>query len=268
MSKFTEERDGRGTQEWSEHTYNICVGCEHSCLYCYAKPRAAWTKAELREPGAWAKQQLNPNRSRLGAEVGPKGVVMFPTSHDITPNFLEQSLTTILNLLRNNKVLIVSKPHLSVIKVLCKELKHAKDDIMFRFTICSLNQDLCSFWEPGAPRITERLQCLRYAFDRGWATSISAEPMLDDLEGTLALVDRVDPMVSDTIWLGKMGPIQWQYNAHVPGFVEAGKRIKVLQTDENILKLVSALAGRKKIRWKDSIKAVLVAQEELTRSAA
>lgn len=257
MSKFTEERDGRGTLEWSDRSYNICVGCEHACLYCYAKSQAAWTKAGLRKPGAWAKQELNPNRPRLGSEIGPVGVVMFPTSHDITPNFLNESLTTILNLLRNNKVLIVSKPHLSVIKVLCKELKHAKNDVMFRFTIGSLNQDLCSFWEPGAPRITERLQCLRYAFDQGYATSVSAEPMLDDLEGTLALVDRVDPWTSDTIWLGKMGPIQWEYNSHVPGFVAAGNRIKSLQTDENILKLVSALAGRKKIRWKDSIKKVL-----------
>jgi hypothetical protein len=81
--------------------------------------------------------------------------------------------------------------------------------------------------------------------------------MLDDLTGTIKLVDRVSPWVTDTIWLGKMGKIPWKHNAHVPSFVAAGERIKALQTDQEILKLVDALAGRKQVRWKDSIQKVL-----------
>ena len=257
MSKFTDERDGRGTKEWSDISYNICIGCAHECRYCYAHSQACWTKAQMRISGEWAKQKLNPNRARLGAEIGPVGVVMFPTSHDITPEFLGQSLETIRNLLRHNKVLIVSKPHLSVIRVLCKELADRRADILFRFTIGSLNKALCAYWEPGAPTPQERLKCLQHAFNQGFATSVSAEPMLDDLAGTIKLVDRVSPWVTDTIWLGKMGKIPWRHNSHVPGFVAAGKRIKALQTDQEILKLVDALAGRKQVRWKDSIQKVL-----------
>jgi len=66
-------------------------------------------KAHLRDPAGWAKQALNPNRGRLGAEIGKRGVVMFPTSHGITPTFLPQSLQTIRNLIaRDNRVLVVS----------------------------------------------------------------------------------------------------------------------------------------------------------------
>jgi DNA repair photolyase len=257
MSKFTEERDGHGTKEWSDRSYNICLGCEHACLYCYAKTQACWTKARLRKPGEWAKQTLNPRQARLGAEIGREGVIMFPTSHDITPSFLQESLTTIKNLLRHNKVLIVSKPHLSVIRILCRELKDRKADILFRFTIGSLDEALCSYWEPGAPTPRERISCLKYAFNRGFATSVSAEPMLDDCTGTIKLVDRVSPWVTDSIWLGTMSRIPWKHNAHVPNFVSAGQRIKSLQTDEQIMRLVQALKGRKQVRWKDSIKKVL-----------
>jgi hypothetical protein len=128
---------------------------------------------------------------------------------------------------------------------------------MFRFTIGSLDEALCRYWELGAPTPRERIACLRHAFNRRFATSVSAEPMLDDLAGTIKLVDRVSPWVTDTVWCGKMGRIPWKHNAHIPGFVAAGERIKALQTDEQILKLVQALKDHRKVRWKDSIKDVL-----------
>jgi hypothetical protein len=90
---------------------------------------------------------------------------MFPTSHDITPRFLRQSLPTITNLLRHNQVLIVSKPHLAVVRALCKELAGQKDKILFRFTIGSLKKSTCAFWEPGAPPPRERISALQHAFN-------------------------------------------------------------------------------------------------------
>ena len=85
---FEDERTGTGTKEWSNFSYNICKGCEHGCLYCYAKAQACRFDKPMRIPGQWNRQKLNPTRRALGAEVGAKGVVMFPTSHDITPRFL------------------------------------------------------------------------------------------------------------------------------------------------------------------------------------
>ena len=139
---FDDNRDGKGTKEWSDFSYNICLGCEHECLYCYAKAMRCRFNKAMRVPGAWKKQRMSPNKKALGAEVGAKGVVMFPTTHDITPRFLRRSVKTIKNLLANNQVLIVSKPHLSVVRVLCKELTDHKDDILFRFTIGALSEPL------------------------------------------------------------------------------------------------------------------------------
>ena len=256
-STFGDNRNGKGTKEWSDFSYNICIGCEHGCLYCYAKTQACRFDDQLRLPGKWREQKLNPTRKALGAEVGAKGVVMFPTSHDITPSFLDHSLTAIRNLLTKNQVLIVSKPHLSVIQTLCQELADCKDDILFRFTIGSLNEAICAFWEPGAPLPAERVSALKHAFECGFATSVSVEPMLDDRAGTCALVAEVEPYVTDTIWVGKMQRIPRKQNAHVDGFMTAAARIKSQQTDAEVLQLVKALEDNPKVRWKDSIKAVL-----------
>jgi DNA repair photolyase len=258
MKTFSDNREGQnGTKEWSDGSYNICIGCEHGCLYCYAKAMACRFHKTMREPGVWEAQRLNPNQARLGAEVGKKGVVMFPTSHDITPTFLPEALTTIKNLLARNKVLVVTKPHLPVVKALCCEFAQHKADIQFRFTIGALSQSLCAFWEPGAPTPRKRIQALQYAFAAGFQTSVSIEPMLDSVAQTYKLVKTVAPFVTDTIWLGKMNRCPQKTNSHVPGFQAALDRIAAQQTDAEILRLVALLQAHPKVRWKDSIKDVI-----------
>jgi DNA repair photolyase len=253
---FTTARNGKGTREWADRSCNICIGCEHGCLYCYAKAQRCRFDAPLRAPGNWQKQRLNPNIQRFG-ELRPVGVVMFPTSHDLTPQFLPEALATIKNLLQNNEVLVVTKPHLSVVKALCKELGAHRHRILFRFTIGSLDQDLCAFWEPGAPSPGERIAALEHAQAKGYSTSISIEPMLDSVDHTCELVARVTPFVTDTIWIGKMQRVPQKLNAHIPDFSAAREKIRQRQTNAEIQRLVFKLANHSKVRWKDSIQAVL-----------
>jgi DNA repair photolyase len=256
-SRFTNDRDGKGTKEWSDKSYNICRGCEHACLYCYAKAQRCRFDPVLRKPGEWDKQGLNKNYKTLGSELGAVGVVMFPTSHDITPNFVGESLQTIRNLLVNNDVLVVTKPHLAVVKELCKGLADYKTKLLFRFTIGSLKPAQCAFWEPGAPSPLERIKALQHAFAKGFQTSVSIEPMLDDRAGIVELVSVVEPFVTDTIWVGKMQRVPQKYNAHILNFATELAKVKARQTDGEILELVRALTDRSKVRWKDSIKAVI-----------
>lgn len=254
---FAESRNGTGTKEWSDASYNICRGCEHQCRYCYAWTDISRFNKGFRDAEDWAKQKLRTNTA-LGADAGNRGVVMFPTSHDITPAFLPQSLETIKNLIANgNEVLVVTKPHRDVIAALCDGLREHEDRILFRFTIGSLAEATCAFWEPGASPPTERLAALRHAFEAGFQTSVSVEPMLEDLDGTRAVVEAVEPFVTDTIWLGKMNRMPRKRNAHVPGFGEAAEKIDAHRKDNRILALVDAFAGHPKIRWKDSVKKVL-----------
>jgi DNA repair photolyase len=120
-----------------------------------------------------------------------------------------------------------------------------------------LKPEQCAFWEPGAPTPQERIEALRHAFEHQFQTSVSIEPMLDDRAGICDLVSVVEPFVTDTIWIGKMQRIPQKNNSHVPNFAAELARIRTWQQDGEILELVSALTGRSKVRWKDSVKAVL-----------
>ena len=92
-TSFNKTRMGNGTREWSDSSCNICIGCAHGCLYCYARSFRARFDDDVRAPGNWEHQRLRPG-SKLGANMKNAGVVMFPTAHDITPEFLPEAITT------------------------------------------------------------------------------------------------------------------------------------------------------------------------------
>jgi DNA repair photolyase len=186
------------------------------------------------------------------------GVVMFPTTHDLTPEILPAALTVLRNLLdAGNDVLVVSKPHLAVVKTLCRECAGHKPQIQFRFTIGSSSVATCQLLEPGAPPPEERIAALRHAFDAVYRTSVSMEPMLGDNTEMCALVERVAPYVTDTIWLGKLNGAIPKFAQALPGVKKSLARIRQGQSDEQILNLHAALRKNKKVRWKDSVKKVL-----------
>ncbi|MFO1515072.1 MAG: hypothetical protein U1F83_19560 [Verrucomicrobiota bacterium] len=256
---FNLARKGKGVEEWSDRSYNICKGCEHGCLYCYARAQRNRFDPTVRQPGQWERQHLKEN-SKLGKSICSDKVVMFPSTHDITPHFVNEAVTTVRNLIAGgNHVLIVSKPHLSVVRTLCRQLGAHKTPIMFRFTIGSLDESLCAFWEPGAPAPAERVEALKHAFENGFRTSVSIEPMLGSVDTTIQLVQHLESYVADTIWIGRMQRVPRKLNAHVEGFAAACKLMRSQQTDAEVLRLVRRLQNHGKVRWKDSIKAVMAA---------
>jgi DNA repair photolyase len=241
-----------GFREWTGASYNIAYGCPHNCRYCVQRQLAV-RHGDLPSRDAWPNEQLKKVRPKIRKF---EGGVMFPSAHDITPPILIASITAIKDLLAlENKVLIVSKPHLNCIKPICNELRGSEDKVLFRFTIGTLDKKLAAFWEPGAPDPLERLACLQYAKSQGYQTSVSMEPMLAGVEETIRTFRRLLPFVTETIWVGKL-------NRKAVFGQELGVRIaswyiRELQSDHAILELVSRLSREPKVRWKDSIREVI-----------
>lgn len=245
-----------GTNEWAVKNYNIVSGCSHNCKYCYSKEMAIRFKRKT--PDTWEKEEL---LSQVGKIKMSKvnGQVMFPSSHDITPENISLSLQVITQILKaGNKVLIVSKPHLSCISMICDEFKDFKQDILFRFSIGSSNNTILKFWELNAPTFEERIESLKFAFNQGFKTSISCEPMLDNkIE---EVVEMTLPYVTDSIWIGKMNFLIRRLK--INGFtdkrsVTKAKQLLDWQKDEYILNLYDRYKGNPLIKWKESIKKVL-----------
>lgn len=244
-----------GTKEWSIASVNIILGCEHKCRYCYARANAVRRKL-CPNMHAWGEEYLRVRpaevRKRRRLEDGR---VMFPTTHDITPRFLDECVAVLNHiLLAGNTVLVVSKPHLSCIERLCREFRREQDRIVFRFSVGALSDSILAYWEPAAPGFEERFASLRYAHGEGFATSVSAEPLLD-MGRAAEMFAKLEPYVSDTFWFGKLNGISSRV---ICGTSQSEiERVVAGQAFEKINQLYTDLKGEPKVRWKESYKSVL-----------
>jgi DNA repair photolyase len=240
--------------EWAEVTENIQMGCAGRCIYCWAannanrfgkRPRAEWEREELTK------------RAEMKSYPARDGVIMFPSTHDITP-FNVEAYCRVANLMlsKGNHLLIVSKPRPVCIRMVCDQLKKYKDQVLFRFTIGSTTDIVLKFWEPGAPSIWDRLESLKIAKDLGYRTSVSAEPLLGGYGTAKKIIEAVEPLVTDTIWIGKLNKGALRVFPRTPETLLALEDLESSQVDEQVLFMVRDFTGPK-IRWKDSIKLVV-----------
>lgn len=210
-------------------------------------------------PTTWKDEEIRTKSLKIKYSL-KRGTVMFPSSHDITPKFLNETILILNNILAfGNSVLIVTKPHIECIKEICETFPKYKDQILFRFTIGSSSNTVLRFWEPGAPVFEERLKCLRYAFEHGYQTSVSCEPMLD--KQTDRLIDLLLPYISESIWVGKANYLIKRMRINGVNDKESIERAEKLyewqSNNDNILKLYRRYCDNPKIKWKESIKRIL-----------
>lgn len=245
-----------GTTEWAASNVNIIKGCSNDCKYCFSKEMAIRFKRKT--PENWKQEEVNLEAFNKNPRYRD-GYIMFPSTHDITPEHLDLAIDFLKRLLSvGNKVLIVSKPSYSCIKQICDTFTEYKDQILFRFTIGSSSSKTLRFWEPNAPDYYERKQALVYAFEAGYQTSISCEPMLDNKIDKV--IDDLSQYVTDAIWLGKMNfairrlRTNGQLNDETRA---AAEQLLKWQSDKNITALYNRYKDNPQIKWKESIKKVV-----------
>jgi DNA repair photolyase len=244
-----------GTREWAEKTANVQEGCQHDCRYCYAKEMAV--RFGRKRPDDWHNEVPRPD---LIAKVlrGRPCRVMFPSTHDIIPANLPVCVAAMDAMLdHGHSLLVVSKPHVDCIEAICGRYLDERTRILFRFTIGSASDEVLSFWEPGAPSFMERLDSLCLAAERGFQTSVSCEPMLDD--NVEEAVAQVLPFVTDAVWIGKANRLRARLliNGAGPEVVHAGEALVAMQNDARIRDLYLKYRDNPKIKWKESIKKVI-----------
>ena len=216
--------------------------------------------------GSWRLPQANIGKS--GSPYKKKnGRIMFPTSHDITPSNVDIAATFLRDLLDvGNEVLVVSKPHLACIKHLCDKLQDYREHLLFRFTIGSADSRLLNFWEPNAPPFEERLGALRWAYDHGFRTSVSSEPMLDIHIDKVIIA--VKPFVTDAVWLGRVNRLRSALAMNCPHdnrALEGANQLLEAQSDDWISGLYQRYQMDTLIKWKDSIKKVVGLQRPVVK---
>jgi DNA repair photolyase len=239
----------KGFRDWTDpkNNVNICTGCANDCRYCYAKSMAI--RFNRLKNGDWGKMvvrkaDVEKNRKRHS------GIVGFPSSHDIFPFNLDDYLTVLGKLLRaDNEVLIVSKPRKDCIKPICDACRFFKDKILFRFTIGAMDNAVLDFWEPHAPTYEERKACLKYAYDAGFRTSVSMEPMLDTVE-IEQLIARLRPYVNRDIWLGTMNHLNALKKDADDTLITEIAKVEAGQSLEMLTAIYQLFKNDDQIKWK------------------
>jgi len=243
---------GFGTKEWSTESGNVSIGCKHGCLYCYAMMGAVRRK-QVSGYYSW----INP-KDRKGTVRTHKtdGVVMIPTTHDITMDNYTQFMELVSSHLRKgNDVLIVSKPHSAIIEKVAREFCNFTDQLKFRFTITAKDENLLKYWEPFAPSLTDRLNAINRAHDFGFTVSISIEPLL---ENPVPLVDTLKRILrqDEEIWIGRMNHMNeveafWKDQA---GWDIHQWNFLCMASDPTYIRMYyNDLKDDPQIRWKESI---------------
>lgn len=239
-----------GTKEWADHNVNCIKGCYNNCRYCYAKIMAkrfgrvtekTWRIMKIRE------EQVGKTYRKL------PGRVMFPSSHDIFdfPKIEEACFTVLAKLLKSgNNVLVATKPRINVVRKIDLLFSGYKERLQFRFTITSNKNHVLSFWEPNAPRFEERMNSLKYAFEKKYKTSVSVEPFLD--YDPTELVELVTPFTTESIWIGRMNYIpqrvsSMKCNSHY-------KKVRKNYETTHLWEIYNELKERPLIRFKDSVR--------------
>jgi hypothetical protein len=159
-------------------------------------------------------KRMRVNEVATGKSVRRRtGLGMFPTAHDIVDledingKNVKDACLAVLQKHRDvgNKILVTTKPRLTVIKAIDKLFRKHKHLIDFRFTVGSNDNERLKFWEPNAPSFDERLKSLKYAHRKGYGTSISIEPFLDP--NPKPLIEVLRAYVTGEIWVGCMNYI-------------------------------------------------------------
>jgi len=252
-NKTTSRLKTFGTKEWVKKTVNCCTGCSHDCRYCFARSMAV--RFRQLSPEEWKNERVR--WKDVEKDYGHyDGMVMLPSSHDITPTNFDACFTVLKKLMEaGNRALVVSKPHLECIAKICDEMEQYKSQILFRFTIGACDNEILSFWEPNAPRYEERKAALKYAFEKGYETSVSTEPMLDS-DHIEDLVSELLPFVTDAMWIGTMNHLH-RIEINDEAVEMAIRKIQAGQTEERIKAIYERLKGNQKIKWKAEIKKIV-----------
>ena len=229
-----------GTKEWAEFNVNFSKGCSNNCKYCYAKRMASRFGWKV----CWEEME---NKEYMATKGFTKrnGVIMSPSSHDITDSNVELAIQVFQHILEvGNNLLIVSKPKETLITKICEAISPWKDQVLFRFTIGTLDDPVREYWEPGAPTVQERINSLKYAFTNGWETSVSIEPYLD--HNVIELIKKLEPFITDCLWVGPMNKI------HVPKelWTEKENQLYSVETRKKLQKEILEL-NSSKIKFKD-----------------
>jgi len=201
----------------SDYAVNAYVGCQHACIYCYAKfmkrftghreDWGAFVDVKVNAPELLAKEVLKKKVGRVWISGVCDAYQPMERKYRLTRKCLEV-------LVRSSWPIRVQTKSPLVLRDL-DILKQAKDAEV-GFTITTADERMRRIFEPGAPPIAKRVEALEQLHAAGIKTFVMIAPLLPGAEGLPALlkdsagqvlVDRLNYHYADAVY--KKYGMQW-----------------------------------------------------------
>jgi DNA repair photolyase len=199
-----------------DYALNAYVGCQHSCIYCYAKfmkrftghpePWGAFVDVKINAPELLAREVKKKKTGRIWISGVCDAYQPLEKKYQLTRRCLE--------ILVEHKwpFTIQTKSPLVVRDI--DLLKRA--DCEVGFTMTTADEKVRRIFEPHAPPIAERVEALALLHAKGVRTFVMVAPMLPGAEGLMdTLKGRTDSVLIDRLnyhyadWVYKKHGMQW-----------------------------------------------------------
>lgn len=195
----------------ADYTINCYRGCEHGCIYCYARfatrfshPADEWgsfVDVRCNAVEVLAKEVARRKRGRVFVSSVCDGWQPLEGKYELTRRCLETLIRSGFPLTILTKSRLVSRD---------LDLMASSRAVELGLTVTTLDQGLSSILEPGASRPTERLGVLEEAKSKGMVTYAFLGPLmpfLSDTEKDLdSLVRRLREIKVDYFYVDRLNP--------------------------------------------------------------
>jgi len=215
-----------------DYALNAYVGCQHNCLYCYAKFMKRFTGH--REPwGAFVDVKINaPELLAREVRKKKKGTVWISGVCDAYQYLEKKYLLTrrcIEILVENNWPITIQTKSPLVLRDI--DILKRSADCEVGFTITTADEKVRRIFEPRAPAIAERVEALGILHAAGIKTFVMVAPLLPHAEGLAdmlkgkvdhALIDKYNYHYADRAY--KEQGMEWALDEDF--FLEKGEELR------------------------------------------
>jgi DNA repair photolyase len=205
------------TSQVSDYSMNPYVGCQHACVYCYAKFMKRFT-GHKEEWGAFVDVKVNATelltREVLKKKVGRVWISGVCDPYQPLERKYRLTRACLEILVRNDWPVTVQTKSQLVLRDI--EILRRASDIEVGFTITTADERMRKIFEPGAPPIAKRIEALEKLHGSGIKTFAMIAPLLPGAEGLPVLlkdsighvlVDQLNYHYADAVY--KKYGMQW-----------------------------------------------------------
>jgi DNA repair photolyase len=182
-----------------DYALNAYVGCQHQCLYCYAKfmkrftghrePWGAFVDVKVNSPELLAREVKKKQKGRVWISGVCDAYQPLEKKYQLTRRCLEILIAQGWPITIQTKSPLVLRD-ITILK--------RSTDAKVGFTITTADEKVRRIFEPGAPPIAKRIEALGILHDEGIATFVMVAPMLPGAEALAAMLKgKVDHALID-----------------------------------------------------------------------